>query len=365
MRLKAGALLAPNINFPDAQHKCYCYNNPPEECDEFFEPYSTLVNNPQYIAGQVPPCVLYQRTRLKTSPIFSIILPVNIQDKIIRENVQNILQFTQEAWEFIIVFDDSRDNSIKEVLAGLDAHGCIDPQNERIDYPYTNKSTDIKLASCNKELVRVLLINQQTAVFETTANNIGMRAAKGEFFVLLQDDHRPIALGWNTELAAPVRAFEDVVGVGARCAVDFFYIKRNESIGQDCELTPVEKPKCQFFIRDTVNRGPLLLHAEKVRILGYLDEQNLFLEGDDHDFFARAWFQHGWVAGWYPTSFEHLFAYGRSRKQHIEKSELEKAFMEARRQRGNGGGFLRQNVTAEQLASHNAVRIIPSPLCIN
>jgi hypothetical protein len=39
--------------------------------------------------------------------------------------------------------------------------------------------------------------------------------------------------------------------------------------------------------------------------------------------------------------------------------------MEARRQRGNGGGFLRQNVTAEQLASHNAVRIIPSPLCIN
>ena len=226
-----------------AQH-CYCYDNFQEECETFLDSYSNLVNHPKYIVGyQSPPCILYRRTRPRPSPIFSIIFTVNIQDEIIRENVRKIVEFTQEPWEFIIVFDDTRDNSIHEVLAALDEMGCIDPQNERIDYHYnstTSSTHGINGTSCNKDLVRLLIINQQTPVFETTANNIGMRAAKGEYFLLVQDDHRPTAPRWNTELAAPVRAFDDVVGVSARCAHDFIQSKSEENVGIDCEAKPVE-----------------------------------------------------------------------------------------------------------------------------
>ena len=48
-----------------------------------------------------------------------------------------------------------------------------------------------------------------------------------------------------------------------------------------------------------------------MRALGYFDEQNWYLGNDEHDFFARAWFQHGWVAGFYPTHFDHLPGYGQ------------------------------------------------------
>lgn len=240
----ADALRAQQRNDYLDAHNCYCYNNPQEECPELLDSYSNLVNQPQYSDGQVPPCVLYERTLRKDVPVFSIILTVNIQDEIIRETVHNILQFTQEPWEFIIVFDDSRDDSINEVLAALHENECIDPQNERIDYYYnsTIHASNVGVAPCNKDLVHLLLINQQTPVFETTANNIGMRAAKGEFFLLLQDDQRPTGHGWNTELAAPARAFEDVAGVTARCAHDFFNsaTRQEDKVGIDCEPEPVE-----------------------------------------------------------------------------------------------------------------------------
>ena len=58
--------------------------------------------------------------------------------------------------------------------------------------------------------------------------------------LLLQDDLRPMALGWNIELATPARAFEDVVGVSGRCAHEFLNSRAEVKVGTDCEVEPVK-----------------------------------------------------------------------------------------------------------------------------
>ena len=50
-------------------------------------------------------------------------------------------------------------------------------------------------------------------------------------------------------------------------------------------------------IRQTSNRGPLLLVHSKAKQLGYLDELNYMLANDDHDFHCRAFLEKGWVTG--------------------------------------------------------------------
>jgi hypothetical protein len=70
--------------------------------------------------------------------------------------------------------------------------------------------------------------------------------------------------------------------------------------------------RCTFYVRDTAIRGPLLLDATKARRLGFFDEQNIVLGGDDHDFFARAYFQYGWVTGLMRINFEHRVQYGET-----------------------------------------------------
>jgi hypothetical protein len=70
--------------------------------------------------------------------------------------------------------------------------------------------------------------------------------------------------------------------------------------------------RCTFYVRDTAIRGPLLLDAARARRLGFFDEQNLWLGSDDHDFFARAYHQYGWVAGLMRVDFEHHTEYGET-----------------------------------------------------
>ena len=40
-----------------------------------------------------------------------------------------------------------------------------------------------------------------------------------------------------------------------------------------------------------------------MKILRYLDEVNYFLETSDHDLFARAYVERGWICGYVPIDF--------------------------------------------------------------
>jgi hypothetical protein len=116
-----------------------------------------------------------------------------------------------------------------------------------------------------------------------------------------------------------------------------------------------ESQKVRFSYVILLIEGPLLLKTGKVRTLGYFDEQNIFLENDEHDFFARAWFQFSVGGRLVSNEILRISFYmvgcifvipilslseselltcdssitGRIRKPNIIRSEYEKAFMRA------------------------------------
>ena len=51
-----------------------------------------------------------------------------------------------------------------------------------------------------------------------------------------------------------------------------------------------------YFIRDTCDRGPLLLAAAKAQALRFFDDEIFWMEGSEHDLFCRGQ-RHGWVTG--------------------------------------------------------------------
>lgn len=77
-------------------------------------------------------------------------------------------------------------------------------------------STVLAAAAPPSNLLHLLLINQPTPVWETSAYNIGMRAAhaSSQFLVLVQDDMQMLWQGWNTLLALPMRLYPDNVFLG-------------------------------------------------------------------------------------------------------------------------------------------------------
>jgi hypothetical protein len=40
--------------------------------------------------------------------------------------------------------------------------------------------------TCNEDLRRITVIQQKTSTFETSANNLGMRASRGRYLIIVQ-----------------------------------------------------------------------------------------------------------------------------------------------------------------------------------
>lgn len=57
-----------------------------------------------------------------------------------------------------------------------------------------------------------------------------------------------------------------------------------------------------------------MLDTDKLCTVGYLDEKNYFLDNSDHDLFARAYSEKGWICGYYPIDFSALLVNGSTRK---------------------------------------------------
>jgi hypothetical protein len=238
--------IKPEMKFEE----CFCDKIPSEGCG-FLVPLDKLVNKPEPIAGlQEPPCILNDTWIMPIrQPIFSVLLTVWNQEEGIAAALHGILNFTTEAYELIVVFDGCRDKSVEVASALLDQSNLI-------------------VAGTLSNLVHLLLIKQPTPVWETSANNIGMRAAakSSQFLVLVQDDQHMDTHGWNTLLALRMRLREDALAVTGRCAHSSYsdkpqklaeYVGRcGANVGQ--ALVASNETRCTFPVRDTANRGPLL-----------------------------------------------------------------------------------------------------------
>ncbi len=251
------------------------------------------------------------------------------------DNLKGIAQHTEEQWELVVTFDGCTDNS--EGVAQRWAAEFL-----RVPPP---------------GLLRLLLIKIRQPVWETSADNVGMRAAQGRFYVLVQPDMLISEPGWKTHLAVAVRPHPDVFAVSGRCA-HILYHHRPSGPGQEfqqfvgrcnADIGSLElKPElqCVVALRDTVNRGPLLLRADTLQFLGYLDELNYFLGDDDHDLFVRA-AQYGWRSSFVQIGVHAPLGRGSTRHNH-NRTPRDLKYMHLRRARMQGGALRILDRNAQQ-----------------
>ena len=116
----------------------------------------------------------------------SIILTVHNKGWLVEDVMKGIYENTHGDYELIVVLDGCSDNSEGIVLSNMKE------ENTTIIY--------------------------EDDVFETKANNAGLRIAKGEYVIIVQDDMIIREDGWNKRMEKPFREFDDVFAVTSRTA---------------------------------------------------------------------------------------------------------------------------------------------------
>ena len=212
----------------------------------------------------------------------SLVLTVHNKGWMIDKVLQGIFNNTVGNYELIVVLDGCTDNS------------------EEVVKEYLPKFKDYTVLYADN-------------VFETTANNIGLREATGDYAIIIQDDMIIEEQGWNRRMQKPLLKLDDVFAVTARTAHNYVVnpnsqhinMKENLSTGWCDILQSVDEadasniPRDTFAIRSTVNRGPLMIDLGDLKTLNYFDEAYAPQDMDDHDLMYRAWKELGKVCGCY------------------------------------------------------------------
>ena len=192
-----------------------------------------LVARPNLVYGapylRSAPCLLMNKWITRTRPKFSIILTIHNQESVVGNTLKHIFELTTESFELVVVFDDCTDGSIRSITDSISGNAA--PNN----------------------LNHVMLIRQDTPAFETTSNNIGMRASRGKYWILVQDDMDIIHKGWNSAAASVLRIYSDVFAVSMREA-HMMYSEGTEPFSGTVGMFSKHN-ECTLYVRDTVNRG--------------------------------------------------------------------------------------------------------------
>jgi len=132
---------------------------------------------------------------------------------------------------------------------------------------------------------------------------------------------------WNLRMRKPVESYTDVFAVTSRTAHNWVY--NPQSVHQymsenldDCWCDILNHTdhahsknidRETFAIRDSVNRGPLLLRHDIMQSLNYLDEEFAPQDMDDHDLCYRAYEKLGMKVGCYWIRVQSEDAWGGTR----------------------------------------------------
>jgi glycosyltransferase involved in cell wall biosynthesis len=252
---------------------------------------TNFVNNPKYDHDIE---ILINKTFLNEKPFFSIVTPVYNQENIIVQNFKSILDNTTEKYyEIIYILDSCSDNTETNLI------NFINNMNVE-EYPL---------------LIKILIIKSNIPLFETSADNLGFICSDGEYLLEIQADMTMTQPGYNMKLLKPFILNENIIGISGRCCHSFDETNGIGKLGLDItkQLLP-HIDQNAYYIGETCNRGPLLLHNSKLKELGYLDEVNYFLDNSDHDLFARAYFLKNWICGYVPIEFSSPLENGSTRK---------------------------------------------------
>jgi glycosyltransferase involved in cell wall biosynthesis len=259
---------------------------------------TNFVNNPKYDHDIE---ILINKTFLNEKPFFSIVTPVYNQENIIVQNFKSILDNTTEKYyEIIYILDSCSDNTETNLI------NFINNMNVE-EYPL---------------LIKILIIKSNIPLFETSADNLGFICSDGEYLLEIQADMTMTQPGYNMKLLKPFTLNENIIGISGRCCHSFDETNGIGKLGLDItkQLLP-HIDQNAYYIGETCNRGPLLLHNSKLKELGYLDEVNYFLDNSDHDLFARAYFLKNWICGYVPIEFSSPLENGSTRKPRDHTNE--------------------------------------------
>ena len=224
-----------------------------------------------------------------------------------------ILTIHNKGWLLDRVLDGIIDNTVGnyELIIVLD--GCTD-DSEEIVKKHVQKLDNYTVLYADD-------------IFETKANNMGLKQATGDYAIIIQDDMVIQEYGWNRRMQKPFLKLDDVFAVTARTAHNYVINPNSQHLGMendldDCwcdilqsvdEADSSNIPRDTFAIRSTVNRGPLMIDLADLKTLNYFDEAYAPQDMDDHDLMYRAWKELGKVCGCYWIKMQSETEWGGTR----------------------------------------------------
>ncbi len=223
--------------------------------------------------------------------MISVILTIFNKEAILERIIQALFNTSSElVREYIFVLDGCTDNSegiVKKMVEQI-------PENKTYKILYANN------------------------VYETRANNIGLKEATQQYSCIVQDDMEILEKNWDRRMLAPFQAYDDIFAVTARTAVQLTaggeFINGIEGpVGHNCyQKSNVSRDI--FYVNQLINRGPLLLDSEKLKVLNYFDETLPGLMGcDDADMCIKAFTKYGWKCGCYWIQYNSPLDWGSTR----------------------------------------------------
>ena len=243
--------------------------------------------------------IIFQKIFNDDDIVYSIVTPVYNQENIIVEHIKSYIFNTLDNFEIIIILDSCSDNTKDNLLDFIS-----------------------NFKNMNKNFIQIRILETLEPLFETKCDNIGFKISKGKFLLEIQADMKMTEKGYNIHLAKPFKLLDNVIAVSGRCAHNLYRGGGVGKLGKSImtEISKLNVNKNTFYTYETCNRGPLLLDRKKVEELGYLDEQNYYLDNSDHDLMARAYIFKKYICGYVPIDFEADLKNGSTRKIKDERN---------------------------------------------
>lgn len=251
----------------------------------------------------------------------TIILTINNKEKTIGKILENLFS-TISAYT-------------KDIIIILD--GCND----------FSKSVVVKRISKIKEKFNIVVI-ETPDIWETKANNTGLKLVKTKFATIIQDDMLIHQKHWD-KLLVDYLSKKNIFAITGRSAHDFSLKNEKFSsinlVGREYPIasnTFMGKIVGKFFaylkpfwiykyiklfnIRLIANRGPLVLNMNLTRKLNYFDEEFAPFELDDADLCCRAFKKFNLLSASLPIYYTELAGSKKHNKnsQNISKKSIEK-----------------------------------------
>jgi glycosyltransferase involved in cell wall biosynthesis len=248
-----------------------------------------------YVLVHRKSCLDHIKDKIVKFKMISVLMSIFNKENILSTILSSMFENTSTAvTEYIFVLDGCTDSSEKILL----------------DFSKNNAGKSIKIFKTND-------------VFELRSNNRGLRECSNEYCIIIQDDMQIMEPNWDCKMLRAISHFDDVWAVTGRTALNISPRYPAEVWADKCEgpvghnysesaFDNLERNK--IYIRQIVNRGPLMVKMNVIREMGFFDESLPGVIGcDDADLCFRTFKKTGLKCGSYPIAYYSPLHWGATR----------------------------------------------------